>query len=389
MAGEYITEGQVPTAAEVLQEMIDEYQALVPGWVPYEGNPVTTLFAIQAQRDVVLLDMVANVKAQIFTEFGVSIGQVPFRAASYATVDATVTIGAAFTGEPHTIPAGLRVQLPGSEEPAGFQVAEDVTVSTGEATAVVTLRAEQAGSQASGLTGEVSILDPRQWIQGITLNSETAGGEDAESEAKYRDRLVRKERRDSDTIITAVDAEEAILEIPGIGRCLIIDNYVPKKGGEAAKTGVAGAFTAVVMDPAGADVSGTIKAEALALVVEAFRLLGLQGYIIDPTRTPIAVAYSFTTLPGWEQAAVKAAADAAVTAALSPPEWGLITNAAGVQEWEEDLLVRYGELYGVLDNVDGLKDVNTLTINTLAHTDAALTGPGALPELTSVAGTAE
>jgi hypothetical protein len=386
MAEYILAAGSTPTAAEILEGMIADYQARMPGWLPNEGDPATVLMAVFALRHSVLLSIFQQVKADIYTDFGVSVAGVPFRDATFATVDAKVTIGAAFVAEPHEIPAGLRVQIDGPEGPVGFQVSETVHTLAGESTATVVLRAEEAGSEGSGLTGEVKVVDPREWIQSIVLLADTAGGEDAEGEDAYRDKLVRKERRDSPTIITAVDAQEAILEIPGVGRCLILDNYVPKIGEEAAKEGVPGAFTIVPLDPAGANVSGAIKTEALALV-EAERLLDLQGYVIDPTRTNVAVAYSFTVNPGWDPVGVKAAADAAVTQYLSPAIWGNVSTAGGVQTWEEDLLVRYGELYTVLNNVQGLNHVTALTINGVANTDAALVGPGGLPNLTGVVGT--
>jgi hypothetical protein len=386
MAEYIVSAGTTPSAAEILEEMIADYQARMPGWLPNEGDPATVLMAVYALRHSVLLSVMQQVKAQIYTDFGESIAGVPFRDASFATVDATVTIGAAFVGEPHEIPAGLRVQIEGPEGPAGFQVSETVNTVAGENTAAVVLRAEEAGAGGSGLTGEVQLVDPREWIQAITLLSETAGGQDAQSEDDYRDRLVRKERRDSPTIITADDAEEAALEIPGVGRCLILNNYVPAEGETPAKEGVPGAFTAVLLDPDGANVSGSIKAEALALITGE-RLLDLIGHVIDPTRTPIAVAYTFTVNPGWDSASVGAAADAAVTQYLSPAVWGNVSTAGGITTWEDDLLVRYGELYAVLNNVQGLNHVTALTINGVAHVDAVLAGPGALPNLTSVVGT--
>jgi hypothetical protein len=385
---EYIAEGGSTSAADILAGMIADYEARMPGWTPAEGSPATVLMAVFALRHSVLLDIFQQVKAAIYTDFGVSVAGVPFREATPATVDATVTIGEAYVAEPHEIPAGLRVQIEGPEEPQGFTVQDTVNILAGESTATVTLVAENPGRAGSGLTGEVNVVDARTWIQGITLTSETAGGQDAEGEQDYRNRLVKKERRESPTIITAPDAQEAILEIPGVGRCLILDNYVPKLGEEAAKEGVPGAFTAVIADPSGANVSGGIKAEALA-IIEAERLLDLDGHLIDPTRTNVAVAYSFTTLPGWDPEAVKAAADAAVNSYGSGATWGAVTAATGIEEWAEELSFRYGELYAVLNNVAGLNHVTALTINGLAHTDAVLEGPGALPTLTSVVGTAE
>jgi hypothetical protein len=386
---EYITGGLESSFVEILAGMFADYQARRPGWRPNPGAPEVVIMETVALRHSVRLDTDSQVLAAIFTYFGTSVANVPFKAATPATVDATVTIGAAFLAEAHVIPAGLRASLEGSEEqPVFFEVLTEVAVAIGEESVAVTLIAQEPGAAGSGLSGAVTIVDPRAWIQAMTLASETAGGEDAEGETDYRNRLVAKERRDSPTIITAVDAQEAILEIPGIGRCLILDNYVPKIGEEAPKEGVAGAFTAVVCDAAGANVSGLIKAEALALV-NSERLLDLLGYVIDPTRTNVAVECHFTTYPGFESAVVKAAADAAVTAYFNNATWGLVPGPAGGRDWQDELLVRYSELYAVLNAVEGLNHVTLLKINGSADKNAALTGPGALPTLTGVTSVAE
>jgi hypothetical protein len=386
---EYITGGLESSFVEILAGMFADYQARMPGWRPNPGASEVVIMETVALRHGVRLDTDSQVLAAIFTYFGSSVASVPFKAATPATVDATVTISADFLTEEHTIPAGLRVSLEGPEEqPVFFEVLNEVPVAVGEETASVTLIAQEPGAGASGLSGTVTIVDPRAWIDGVTLTSETAGGEDAESEPDYRNRLVAKERRDSPTIITAVDAQEAILEIPGVGRCLILDNYVPKIGEEAPKEGVPGAFTAVISDAEGANVSGAIKAEALALV-NSERLLDLQGYVIDPTRTDVTCEYHFTTYPGFESAAVKAAGDAAVAAYFSNATWGFVPGPAGGRDWEDELLVRYSELYAVLNAVEGLNHVTLLKINGSADKNATLTAPGALPTLTSITSVAE
>jgi hypothetical protein len=385
---EYVTGGLEQNFPEILAGMFADFQARVPTWRPNPGAPEVVMMEIFALRHAVRLESDSAVLASIFTYFGESVAGVPSKEATAATVDALVTIGEAFRGEAHTVPAGLRVSLVGLDgEPVVFEAIADVAVGIGVATVTVTLLAQEPGAEGSGLNGLVTIMDPRAWIQEVTLLSATAGGEDAEEEATYRNRLVAKERRDSPTIITAVDAQEAILEIPGVGRCLILDNYVPKAGAEPAKEGVPGAFTAVISDATGANVSAPIKAAALA-IVEAERLLDLQGYVIDPTRTAVTVTFTFNVFPGWDPVAVKAGAEALVAAYFDNAKWGQVPGPAGSQDWQDELLVRYSEIYGVLNTVQGLNHALSVQINGAADTNAALAGPGALPTLTSVVGTA-
>jgi hypothetical protein len=385
---EYITGGLEQSFPEILAGMFADFQARVPIWRPNPGAPEVVMMEVFALRHSVRLESDSAVLADIFTYYGSTVANVPFTEATAATVDATVTVGAEFLTEAHVITAGLRVSIPDTTgEPVFFSVVADVALGIGVVSGTVTLIAQEPGAEGSGLTGTVTILDPRAWIQSIVLLSETAGGQDAEGAAIYRNRLVAKERRDSPTIITAIDAQEAILEVPGVGRCLILDNYVPATGGEAAKENVPGAFTAVISDASGANVSTPIKAQALA-VVNAERLLDLEGFVINPTRTAVAVTFSFDVFPGWDPAAVKAGGEAAVTAYLSDATWGQVPGPAGANDWQDELLVRYGEIYGVLNRVQGLNHVRSVQINSASNTDVALAGPGALPTLTSVVGSA-
>lgn len=382
---EYVTGGLETSFTDILAGMFADYQARMPSWIPKPGSPECVLMEVIAVRHAVRLDVSSQVLASIYTYFGASIAGVPFNPALPASANATFLVNEAFVAERQILPRGFRVALPTPEGEQFFEVSKETIIEPGEDSAIVTLVAQEPGSQGNGLT-EAFPADTRTWIQSITLISETSGGSDEEEEADYRNRLVAKERRDGPTIITAVDAQEALLEIPGIGRCLILDNYVPAEGSEAAKEGVPGAFTAVVADENGANVSSELKAQALA-VIDAERLLDLKGYVINPTRTNVAVAYTFDVLPGYDPGAVKAAGDEAIERALNDATWGRVTGPAGTIDWEDELLVRYSELYAALNAVEGLNHVLELKLNGTADKNAVLVGPGALPTLTSVVGT--
>jgi hypothetical protein len=378
----YISEpNEDNSASTIFAGMLADYQARMPVWVPNPGAPEVLLMQVESLRHSVLLNVFQQVKALIFAEFGISIGGVPFGVATSASADATVTIAEEYLGEANEVSAGFRVLI-GEET---FAVQDSVLVGVGTKSVTVTLVASEPGTAANGLTGAVTPLDTDPFIQSIALLEPTNGGEDQEDEDTYRDRLVAKERRDSPTIITAVDAQEAILEIPGVGGCLILDNYVPGKGEESAEEDVPGAFTAVLRAPDGSNVSDEIKALALAVVsLEGERLLDLDGHVIDPTRTDLAIEYAFDVFPGFDESVVKTAADAAVTAYLDDATWGSLPGAGGTQDWTDEQLVRFAEIYTVLNNVEGLNHVTSLKINGKANEDVALAGPGALPNLTSI-----
>ena len=177
-------------------------------------------------------------------------------------------------------------------------------------------------------------------------------------------------------------------EIAGVGRVLILDNYTPAGPGgtPAAASNVPGAFTVAVCAPDGSNVPSGVKTDVLNLL-EADRILDVDVYVIDPTRTNVTVAYTAVTFADWDPAAVKTAADAAVAEYLSPALWGTGDTTGGLPTWLEDLTVRFGELYAVLNNVQGINHVTDVKINGSSNTNATLTGPAALPNLTAVTGT--
>lgn len=400
MAGEYVnvTDRLKTDPNELLEEKIGRYQLLNPGWVPYDGSPEVRLMRVQSLDDAVLLDVASQVFTAIFRYYGRSVKRIAPLDATYAQADTTFTL----TDTGFTVPQGLRVSLDaGGGNSVLFQVLED-TFAAGT-TVTVPIRAVTAGSAASGIAAgaTVQLIDDRTWIDSVALDTITTGGRDAETDTEYLDRLTRKLWLESDTIVDAQDAEDAILELDGVGRVLILDNYIPAAaapgllaGDEsvdpevAAQTGVAGAVTGVAISADGSNVPSAVKTAAIT-TLEGDRLAGLSVYMIDPTRTDVAVTFKFTTYDGWDPVEVKAAGEAAITAALDDAAWGVSSTAGGASDWVETTVVRYADLYAVLKpGVRGLAHVTELKINGSADTNLTISGPGALPNLTSVTGTA-
>lgn len=376
----------------LLGEKLARFQGLNPGWAPFDGSPEVSLMRDQAVDDAIILAVASQVATAIWRSYGQSVLNKPSQDATYAQADVTFTL----TGTGFTIPAGLRVSIdPGDGgEPVEFKTIVDTVVdSTSETVQVQATDPGLAGSGiASGST--VTVVDQRTWITSAALVTETTGGLDSEDDDAYLDRLVGVTRRLSDTIVTSQDAEEALLDVPGVGRVLVLDNQVPADDADGlrydgtapdvdAQTGVAGAVWFVPISTDGSNVPSGVMDAAIALLV-ADRLAGLSVYGTNPTRTDVTVTFKFIAEPGWDPAVGKANGEAAITAALDPGVWGN-TNREGDPNWEDDDEVRYADLYAAL-KVDGILHVTELKLNGNADTNLALTGPGALPNLTSVTG---
>lgn len=372
--------------SDVEQEMTTDLQARQPGWTPNDLNLDTALLQVSALQIATVREVASSVLDTIYRVSGASLDGVLPLDATPATGDSTWVM-------PDTagyfIPAGTEVAKRVSGDTAvGFRTTIDVTVPPGSSTTpagAVTLEALVAGAAGSAITGSLDLVSPLDFGGGaptITLVGTTSGGQDAEVDSEYLDRLTRLRRRLSFGIVLPADVAEAAQDVPGVGRMLVIDNFIPP-----SSTGQAAALTGVPIDAAGANVSSGVKT-AIVAALSAGREQGFLFSTMDPTRTNVAVTFTATKLPGFNAAAVKAAGEAAVTAYLSPANWGQ-PPGGNQPAWIEDTTVRFGELYAVLNAVPGLDHVTTLTITPpgTANTNATLSGVGCLPNLTSVVGT--
>jgi hypothetical protein len=153
-------------------------------------------------------------------------------------------------------------------------------------------------------------------------------------------------------------------------------------------TGQEKSITVAVVDDAGADPGSLIRAEVDDLL-QAMREVNFNVHVIAATYTQVDVAFTAVCLPDAVASEVEAVAEAAVTDALSPANHGR-PNSGGLTElgvlWYDTPLVRYLEVAAVLDRVEGLDYVSSLTLNG-GTADVALAGPAGLPTVGTVAGT--
>ncbi len=144
--------------------------------------------------------------------------------------------------------------------------------------------------------------------------------------------------------------------------------------------------TVAVVDLAGATPpSGTVAAVRSHLA--ALREVTFAVNVIGPRFKAIDVTWAATTYPGFDPAAVRDAGNAAIAAYLSPASWGIppYGDVATTGGWLDELLVRRSEVSAALNQVDGLRFVDSLLLNG-ADADVALIGPAVLTQPGAIAG---
>lgn len=142
--------------------------------------------------------------------------------------------------------------------------------------------------------------------------------------------------------------------------------------------------TVALVDSLGNAVSQAVKT-ATQTDLDARREVNFVVHVTDPTYTVVNVTFAATALSTFDLADVDSRAEAAVRAYLSPATWG--GGAESPPEWRTNSnTVRYLELAQVINAVDGVDYIQSLTVNG-GTADLPLTGVAPLPQVGTVTGT--
>jgi hypothetical protein len=387
-----VTYIDVPIDTEPVDLAEDAYSYIeekVPGWLPSPGNLEAWLIESLSQIAAELRALCALVPASIFAYYGESVLGLPPYEATQATGSTTWT---AIDAAGYTVDTGTLISItpPASLDAYAYEVVTAFTIPNGQTTAsAIEVRAIEAGAAGSGVTGAVELLDQLDFITTVTLDSATSGGQDAETDEEYLDRL-----SDLLTLLTPrpiLPKDFSLLVqrmIPEIARATAIDLY----NASTQQTNEARCVTVVVVDESGEPVSATVKNQALSLL-QSTREVNFLVFVADPAYTTIDVAFSVSSYPGYVTTDVAARVTEALTNYLDPGNWGIppYGDTSG-RSWINDTSVRYLELAEVVNSVDGVHYIISLTFAKAGQTkgtaDVVMTGIAPLPRPGTISGTA-
>jgi hypothetical protein len=378
---EYI-EPPITTEPDDLAEDAFAYlEDAIPGWLPAPGNLETWLVEANAQLAGELMDVASAVPTSIFRYYGETVLGLPPNEAHSATGTTTWT---ARDAAGYTIEAGTLVGIAAAgDELMPFEVQSETVIAPGATKAIgVVVVAVDPGTDSNGLTAVPEVIDPLDWVASVALAGATAGGVDEESDADYLDRLHELLGLLSPRPILPNDFAVLARTVAGVGRSTAIDLYNP---GPPVATNVPRCVTVVVAGDNGLPVGAGVKTTVDALL-QSLREVNFLVFVIDPSYTAIAVTFTFTTYPAYNAATVEAAAEAAVADYLSPANFGRPPYGDDPGVWIADTKVRYLEVAEVINRVEGVWYVASLTVNG-GTVDVALPGPGPLPTPGAINGT--
>jgi hypothetical protein len=383
---------QIETDPETIAQLgFDEMAARIPGWDPIVGEIDTALIQAAARIASQVRASAGVVPIGVFRYLADQFGLVP-RTGTPWQVICTINWDDALN---HTIPAGtVWAVTVGVGDVRSFTNAYDIVESDGDATNnnVLLISSDLAQDNSDVLVGSTvattGTLDGNP--DGI-VTVEAYGGQQSETDDEFFQRLIRRFALNTAAPILPGDFAALALDVAPIGsRAIAIDGY----DAVALTSGNARTVTIVCIDQTGAPLSATMKSDILAYVASK-REINWNVYVIDPVFFTVSVKWTAHAIPGFATATVNAAIVAAVNAYLSGARWGLpsietYSNWTQLEGWDK---VRLGELYELINAVDGVAYVDTLNLvaggsaPTSQVADVSLTGGIVIvPAAGSVAG---
>lgn len=387
---EYLTVPIEVDQQDVLQLAYTYIQTYFPNWKPADGNLDVAILEAMSTDAASLRELATSVPDTIFRWFGATIVQVQPIDATPATSTATFTM---IDTAGYTVPAGTQVAIPATGDTSVvFETLVDAVVAPGASNiAGVSIQAVDDGAAGSalGTPGEtIQLIDSLAFVSGVTLDAETAGGVDAETDETYLTRLVHEMQLLSPRLIIPSDFTQDAKDQTGVTRALAIDGYNPADSTYNNPRMV----TVVAVDSAGNTVDAAIKT-AIQNSAEAKREVNFIVNITDPHYTNIDVTFDVAAISGFDTATLVTAIETAVTAWLQPYTWGVDPVTLDPTTWTDKQTLRYMDLVSVIYGVGGVAYIKTLTMGihggAMGTTDIALTAPASLTTPGTITGTAE
>ncbi|RYZ32029.1 MAG: hypothetical protein EOP01_02100 [Propionibacteriaceae bacterium] len=370
MSLEYTPAIAVETPEDVIARILAGMIAGMPGWTPVESAPEVVLGEEvgRAIADTRYQAYVAE-PARAMQEFGTSVAAL-----------------AAVPGTAATIPIRIDLVDPGTTAPAQllmvgttvdgvevtFTTGDALTAAAGATSLTTTATATDVGDLGNGVpAGPLVLVSSTATVLGVTATGASVNGADDESAEDYLDRLVQAQSLTHRGFVLAPDAAIQARTVPGVHRARAVDNYDSDTG----TAGVERTISVYAVDVAGNAVTGTVRSTLLAYL-DGLRETNFVVRVGTPTYTPVQVTFSGKAKAGRDPAVVQAAVLAKAYSILDPGTWA--GGADTPPEWRDERVVRYLDLAGQLDAVDGVDYLSSLTLNG-GSVDVLLPGVVALP----------
>jgi hypothetical protein len=370
---------------------ISYMEATIPGFEVRPGNVEHVLLHANAQIGAEVIEQAAQIDPLIFAALGEDLLGIPARLATPAAASAAVT-WAADVDDATVYPAGSLVSVPSpSGDPVVFQTEADLDAPAGGGVQTVTVIALEEGEAGNGAFGQAEPIDIVDGVERVDVAVASSGGTEDETSDDYLARLAEAFTILAPRPILPNDFAILARQVPGVGRAIALDLYQPSTGqggygtprGASPATDVPRCTTVAITADAGVQPSDALMQQVFELL-DGSREVNFLAFVIPPAYTTIDVQATVTAYPGYDPAAVEAAAEAQLGAWLDPGAWGSPPGVGGESSlWVLDQTVRLFEAVEHLNRADGVHYVDSVQLRkqggSFAASDVALDAPIGLP----------
>lgn len=374
---------------DILNEAYAFLMSVFPGWTPRTPNLDVWLLMAIATVAAETRDVASAVPKSIFRWFGANLAQIPPNDDVAAVTSTTWTM---IDAAGHTIPDGTQVSIQSGDVSIPFLTQGAVVVPSGSTVAgPITIVAITPGAAGSGLGSAgalVKLEDPLDFVLSVTQVAVTTGGQDAETDDDYLNRLATELQLLAPRPILPRDFEVFARNVPGVWRASAIDGYDPVSVTFNNERMVAIASIDVLGNPVDASTKAAVIAD-----LNGRREVNFVVNAVDALVNLIDVSYQVKMQSGYDSPTVIANVNAALGVYMNPANWGLGIGPNS-REWINTPILRYLELAQVINETAGVDYITTtagnydLTVGphlgALARADLLLTGVAPLAKLSTV-----
>lgn len=389
----YVTIPITVDPLDILQLAYDYIQTYFPNWKPSDGNLDTAILQSLSTDAASLRELATSVPDSIFRWYGATLMQLPPIDATAATTTVKITVQ---DNAGYTVPAGTQLSINDANgTPQAFETLTDTIIPVGNTYVDgILISAVTPGSAANGIgsiNGPVALIDSLAYVSSITQDAVTTGGQDAESDQDYLNRLTAELQLMSPRLIIPSDFAEGAKTIDNVFRAIAIDGYDPT----SMTYGNPREVTVACVDSSGNPVSTGTKTDVINYFA-ANREVNFIANVIDPTYTGIDVSFDVAALSGYDTAALVTSIETAINGWLSQAAWGqdpTVRDSSAAQTWIQSSVVRFTDLEWIIRSIEGVAYLKTVQMaihgNALGTADINLPGAAPLTQPGTVTGTAE
>lgn len=357
----------------------------LPGWRRTGSNPIDFLFDYFSISAGEQAEVLSSELTSAFRSLGSLRGIPPLEAVA-ATALATFTVK---DTAGYLIEAGITVGIRDSGgQLQGFRLNAPLRVEPGGTTAQAVVEALEVGEAGNDLGGVAELIVAPAFLTEVSLAS-SGGGEEAESDEDYLDRLTEDFEAVPPGATNGQSAAAVARQIPGIVRATAVNLLKPAAadGGEGSEeTKVEACVTVAAASGDGTAASSGARALAKAKLEEG-AVANLRFFVVAPHYEKIDATIVASAWPGLDLAVVEAAIEEAVARELSPAT-AQTDSTGSSRRWANDPVVRLADLYAQCGTVAGLRFVTSILIGahggSLTAADHILVPASKIPALPEV-----